>query len=86
MTETTEPGLAPHSRPSSEVLSALRATPEGLSSAEAAARLAHHGPNRLPAPKAQSPLRRLAAQFHNILIYVLLGAAAITAGLGHWTD
>ena len=29
---------------------------------------------------------RFAQQFHNILIYVLLGCAAVTALLGHWVD
>jgi magnesium-transporting ATPase (P-type) len=29
---------------------------------------------------------RFALQFHNVLIYVLLGAGAITAALGHWVD
>ena len=29
---------------------------------------------------------RFLAQFNNVLIYVLLGAAAVTAGLQHWVD
>jgi magnesium-transporting ATPase (P-type) len=44
------------------------------------------GPNRLPEPPRPGALRRLLRQFHNILIYVLLGAAAITALLGHGVD
>jgi len=64
----------------------VSASMDGLSSSEAAARQAEHGPNRLPAPKPQSPLRRFLAQFHNVLIYVLLGAGVITAGLEHWID
>jgi magnesium-transporting ATPase (P-type) len=31
-------------------------------------------------------LLRLVMQFHNILLYVMMGAAAITAALGHWVD
>ena len=31
-------------------------------------------------------LARFALQFHNVLIYVLIGSAGITAGLGHWVD
>lgn len=58
----------------------------GLSDAEVQARLEHYGPNRLPAPVSRSVFRRLVAQFHNVLIYVLLGAAALTAALGHWVD
>jgi magnesium-transporting ATPase (P-type) len=29
---------------------------------------------------------RLLAQFHNLLIYVLLGAALIAGVMGHWVD
>src|SRR5690625_2721329 len=47
----------------------------GLAEAEAARRLAEHGFNRLAPPKRQGPLLRFALQFHNILLYVMLGAA-----------
>ena len=49
-------------------------------------RLARHGPNRLPEPARRSAILRFLAHFHNILIYVLLAAAAITASLGHFID
>ena len=42
--------------------------------------------NLLPQAAPKNPLRRFAAQFHNVLIYVLLGAAVMTAMLGHWID
>lgn len=58
----------------------------GLNSAEAAQRLAVHGSNRLTPPKRRGPLLRFLLQFHNVLIYVLLGAAGVTAALGHWVD
>jgi magnesium-transporting ATPase (P-type) len=29
---------------------------------------------------------RLLAQFHNLLIYVLLGAALIAGAMGHWVE
>jgi magnesium-transporting ATPase (P-type) len=67
-------------------LTRLDATDSGLTAAEATARLERHGPNRLPEAQARGPLRRLLAQFHNVLIYVLLGAAAVTATLQHWVD
>ena len=60
--------------------------PDGLSDEEASERLAQFGPNRLPPPKVRGPLIRFLAQFNNLLIYVLLGAAALTAALGHWAD
>lgn len=58
----------------------------GLGEAEAARRLQRFGANRLPEVAPRSALMRLLAQFDNLLIQVLLGAAAITALLGHWVD
>ena len=76
----------PHSQPAAACLAALDADAAGLNGAEAARRLAQHGPNRLPEARARGPLRRFVAQFHNVLIYVLLGASVVTAGLQHWVD
>ncbi|WP_409567846.1 cation-transporting P-type ATPase [Rugamonas sp. DEMB1] len=59
---------------------------QGVSDAEAQRRRAEFGGNTLPSPKRRGPARRLLLQFHNVLIYVLLGAAAITAALGHLVD
>ena len=58
----------------------------GLDAAEAAQRLERYGPNRLAPPKRRTALQRLLMQFHNILLYVMLGSALITAVLGHWVD
>ena len=58
----------------------------GLSDAEAKSRLAEYGPNRLPPPKRRGPWVRFFSQFHNVLIYVLLAAAVVTAMLAHWVD
>ncbi|MDP5291118.1 cation-transporting P-type ATPase [Oceanimonas sp. CHS3-5] len=69
-----------------QALHALQASERGLTAGEAAARLERQGPNRLPALPRVSPWRRLLRQFHNILIYVLLGSATITAALGHLAD
>ena len=68
------------------VLAALGSSAEGLSGAEARRRLARHGPNRLPEARPRSAWMRFLAQFHNVLIYVLLVAGATTAALGHWLD
>jgi calcium-translocating P-type ATPase len=77
---------APHARPADACLTALESSREGLTGAEAARRLAEHGPNRLPEAHARGPLLRFLVQFHNVLIYVLLGAAVVTAALRHWVD
>lgn len=60
--------------------------PNGLTDQSARERLVEHGPNRLPAPKVGSAPVRFLSHFNNLLIYVLLGAAALTATLGHWVD
>ena len=75
-----------HARTADEVLSALDSCPAGLSADEAARRLAEVGPNRLPEPPRDGLLKRFFKHFNDVLIYVLLGAAAITATLGHWID
>jgi magnesium-transporting ATPase (P-type) len=75
-----------HHRPLSEVLHRLETASEGLSAAEAGRRLDRHGPNRLPAPRGRSPLLRFLAQFNNVLIYVLIASAVVTALLGHFVD
>jgi cation-transporting P-type ATPase F len=58
----------------------------GLRSEEATRRLRAHGPNALPAARRRGPWRRLAAQFRNPLIYVLMAAAAITVAIGRPVD
>jgi magnesium-transporting ATPase (P-type) len=59
---------------------------EGLSGADAAARLVRFGPNQLRPPARRGPLMRFVLQFHNVLIYVLLASSVVTALLGHWVD
>jgi len=85
---TPAAGLDPtwHDRPAKATLEALQTQPFGLSDSQAAERLQHHGPNRLPEAKRDSPLIRFLRQFNNVLIYVLIAAAATTAALGHFVD
>src|SRR5690606_38915249 len=75
-----------HAQTAEHLITQLQADPQGLSTAEAARRLQHYGENRLPAAKKRGPLLRFLRQFHNLLLYLMLGAAAITALLGHWVD
>jgi len=75
-----------HDRTIEGALAALDATNEGLSTDEAARRLAEHGQNRLPEPPRRNAVVRFLVHFHNVLIYVLLGASVVTAALGHWVD
>ncbi len=67
-------------------LESFDTTADGLSREEVTNRLAKHGPNQLPEPKTRGPLIRFLYQFHNVLIYVLIAASAVTALLEHWVD
>ncbi len=58
----------------------------GLDEGEARRRLERYGHNTLPAPPGAGFLRRLAGQFHNPLIYVLLVAGGVAAALGEHVD
>jgi cation-transporting P-type ATPase F len=58
----------------------------GLSSDEATERLERFGANTLPVAAGSGLLIRILRQFHNTLIYVLLVAGVITAGLGEYVD
>lgn len=69
-----------------EVEQLLHTGPDGLEDAQAAERLVRYGPNKLAPPKRRGPLLRFLAQFHNILLYVMIAAAVITALLDHWID
>jgi magnesium-transporting ATPase (P-type) len=75
-----------HAVSKNDALQSLGAIETGLTSAEAARRLAEHGPNRLPEPPRRSAILRFLAHFHNVLIYVLIASAAVTAMLQHWVD
>ncbi len=76
----------PHALSADEALRQLCAEKDGLSLDEAQRRLATIGPNRLPTPAKDGVLKRFFKHFHDILIYILIAAAAITALLGHWID
>ena len=75
-----------HSQAAQRALQSLATTPDGLTAGEASDRLRRFGRNELPLASAKSPLRRFLEQFNNLLIYVLLAAAVITALLGHPID
>jgi magnesium-transporting ATPase (P-type) len=75
-----------HSLPAELLMERIEVGAQGLTSAQAARRLACYGPNRLRPPERPGPLVRFLRQFHNFLIYVLLASAAILAALEHWLD
>ena len=81
-----EPKNAWHALDIEQVHTALKTNSEGLSHTEAANRLGIYGYNRMKPQRKKSLLERFFLQFHNILIYVLLAAALVTALLEHWID
>jgi magnesium-transporting ATPase (P-type) len=68
------------------VLAQNKSHANGLSAAEAAERLKTFGPNALPEKKGKPAWLRFLAHFNDVLIFVLLAAAALTAVMGHWVD
>ena len=75
-----------HARSPQQCLEQLHSHAAGLSTEEAERRLRQYGPNLLPETAGPGWFRRLLLQFHNLLIYVLLGAALLVGLLGHRLD
>ena len=71
-----------HSLPAETVLQRLDTSSSGLSAAEAAKRLAKYGQNELVQTVKASPLRIFLGQFKDVLVIILIIAAAISAALG----
>lgn len=86
MDENHAESIAWHALSQQEVMARLETDGEGLMPREAERRLERHGLNRLPEQKSRSALARFFSQFNNLLIYVLLAAAFITAALQHGID
>lgn len=75
-----------HAMDTAQVLASQHSDVSGLTRQQAVERLARYGCNRLAAVPRPGWLRRLAAQFHNLLIYTLLVAAMVTTWLGDYVD
>ncbi|MFO7706078.1 MAG: HAD-IC family P-type ATPase [Halopseudomonas sp.] len=75
-----------HQQSAEQVRAALEVPEAGLDAHQAKQRLAQYGPNLLAGAKPRPMWLRLAAQFNNALIYVLMAAVGVTALLGHWLD
>jgi Ca2+-transporting ATPase len=58
----------------------------GLTSDQVRRRQEKYGPNRVSPRHRAGPFKRFLLQFHQPLMYILLVAAAVTAGLGEWVD
>ncbi len=58
----------------------------GLPEDEARRRLSAHGPNELPEAPPASPLALFLAQFRNLIVWILIGAALVSGLLTEWVD
>ena len=69
-----------------EILKQYSTQKEGLSSAEANARLEKYGPNKLKEQKKNSPLKLFLSQFLDVLIFMLIIAAIASYMIGNHLD
>jgi len=75
-----------HARPVEEQYADLDSSASGLSETEAAQRRERVGPNEVADAVDRGPLRIFLAQFASALIWVLIGAAALSVAIGHVVD
>jgi len=81
------PVLLWHAVPAEQVIADLASDARnGLTNAEAAARLARHGRNIIAATKGRPWWLLLLLQFHTPLVYLLILAGGVTLWLGEYTD
>ena len=82
----TEPLLTFWTMPAPQLLEQLGSGPQGLSSAQAAAALARHGPNTLRPPPRFGGLRLLLKQVQSPITLILIAAAILALALGDRTN
>jgi Ca2+-transporting ATPase len=75
-----------HTQTAGDVLRALDTTRSGLTSDEAAKRLAVYGPNALPEGEVRTSWQMLIAQFSDFMILVLIAAALVSGLVGEPAD
>ncbi|BFN29612.1 putative cation-transporting ATPase F [Pseudomonas sp. SCT] len=75
-----------HACQTDEALRALESSSAGLTHEQAQQRLLQYGANRLDEAKPASIWQRLLRHVNNVLLYVLIAAALVTALMGHWVD
>ena len=75
-----------HLSDTQEVFTELDSRKEGLSNAEARARLQKHGPNELEGTSGKSIWTLIISQFMDFMILILLAAAAVSVLIGEAGD
>ncbi|WIV68365.1 cation-translocating P-type ATPase [Natrialbaceae archaeon AArc-T1-2] len=84
--QETPPSNDWHARDLEDVYDALETSDAGLNSSEARERLEREGPNEIEAEEGVSPWQILLEQYTSALIWVLIVAAIVMAGVGHTID
>ncbi len=75
-----------HALTPDEVIDRLGTTPTGLTSAEAARRLAEHGPNQLVEAPRPTFVQMVLAQLKSFVVLLLIAASLISALLGDYIE
>ena len=76
------PDAAWHALPAERVLAELNSTTDGLSDADASARLARYGPNQLTLQRPASLTKIIAAQLRSVIVFLLLAAVIVSLLFG----
>jgi P-type Ca2+ transporter type 2C len=83
----TDPATVWHASPPEDVVRQLASdVGQGLGTAEAARRLAAHGPNRLAEKPPRPAWLKFLDQFKSLLVIILLGAAVLAGAIGDLKD
>ncbi len=83
---TTSTKVSWHSLSDAETLARTLSSLQGLTSAEASARIGQYGPNLLPTKPPPGIFLIFAHQFLSPLIYILIAAGLVSMAIGEWTD
>ncbi len=76
----------PHASSVDDVVADSQTSLEGLTQEVAGRRLTEVGPNRLPEAERVPAWKRFLRHFNDVLIYVLIAAAVVTAFMQEWID
>src|SRR3989344_5006900 len=75
-----------HTLDLASVFAKLGSHHQGLSNKEVESRLAQHGPNAIQERRTTPLILRFFAQFTDLMVLILIAAAAISLFLDEWTD
>ena len=80
------PDVAYWSHSAPDVAALLKATPGGLTGADAASRIVQFGPNHIEETQSTGALRLLFRQFESPLVLILIFGGMVSLVLGQWVD